>query len=327
MEAKDTKQTIMIDASSLKHISCFREFYRLVVKGYKAKDVYKGDYSMAYGSAIHKFLEGYYGCKPLEDCIKMATDYYRPFNDTVKYSIREFRYVENLIKTCNEYRKHYPRALENINNIMLDSNDFQPHLDIKDKQTIEYKFAITLHETDKYILVLTGTVDLVCSYAGIEILLVDHKSTSTSVEYADDFFSNYALDIQTMLYSKVYKESLKLNYYPMVLINGIFISKPTQKAEKEGIFDGVEFKRSPPISYSSEQMEQFNIWFDRQISLINDHLYESFINAENDFNLASCKSGKYNCQFLNVCKLPTKFHQGALDNNFIVKQYNPLEFR
>jgi len=325
---EDAKTTIMIDASSLKHISCFRKFYRMVVKGYRAKDVYKGDYKMAYGSAIHKFLEAYYACKPMVDCIKAATDLYRPFNDSIKYSPREFRYNENLVKTCLEYRKHFTRlgTVEN-NNIQIPDSDFQPHVDVKDKQTIEYKFAITLHETDDYILVLTGTVDLVCSYAGIDILLVDHKSTATSTEYSDDFFSNYALDIQTMLYSKVYKESLKLGYYPMILINGIFISKPTKEAEKENVFDGVEFKRSSPISYSNEQMGQFNFWFSKKIAEIINYLESNFFGAEADFNLSFCKNGFSTCQFFDVCKLPLRFHQASLENNFVVKQYNPLEFR
>lgn len=326
-EENSDKQTVMIDASSLKHISCFRKFYRMVVKGYKSKDVYRGDYKMAYGSAIHKFLEGYYGCKPIKDCVQLATDYYKPFNDTVKYSTREFRFNNNLIKTCEAYQKAFPRSLENDKTILLDSNDFQPHQDIKDKQTIEYKFAIVLYENKKYRLVLTGTVDLVCSYAGIDILLVDHKSTATSAEYSDDFFSAYTLDIQTMLYSKVYKEALKLDYYPMILINGIFISKPTKKSEEQGIFDGVEFKRSSPISYSNEQMEQFNIWFNRKIEEITYYMAHEFRIAEDSFNLSFCNHGTYKCQFFDVCKLPVKFHQASLDNNYIIKMYNPLEFR
>lgn len=323
----DSKQTIMIDASSLKHISCFRKFYRMVVKGYKAKDVYRGDYKMAYGSAIHKFLEGYYACKPIKDCVQLAIDYYKPFNDTVKYSAREFRFNNNLIKTCEAYQKAFPRISFDDNTIKISDNDFQPHSDIKDKQTIEYKFAITIYENEKYRLVLTGTVDLVCSYAGIEILLVDHKSTATSAEYSDDFFSAYALDIQTMLYSKVYKEALKLDYYPMILINGIFVSKPTDKAAKNNIFDGVEFKRSSPISYSNGQMEQFNMWFNEKIAEIKLYMENNFEDVENIFNLSFCKHGTYNCQFFDVCKLPIKFHQAALDNNFITKTYNPLEFR
>lgn len=324
------KRTIFIDASSLKHISCFRKFYRMVVKGYKTKDSYKSDVPMAYGSAIHKFLEGYYNCLPMTKCVDMATEYYKPYSENVGYSPREFRYNNNLINCCKEYQKQYPRLKNETDDIITHHNDFQPHLNEKDKKTVEYKFAITIYENDNYILVLTGTVDLVCSYAGIDILLVDHKSSSSSAEYSDNFFDDYVLDIQTMLYSKVYKESLKLDYYPMVLINGIFVSKPTQKAEKEGIFDGVEFKRSAPISYSAEQMETFNTWYDITVAGIINQLNNNFKEAENIYNLTQCKAGYNNshkCQYFDVCKLPKKFHAGALESNFFVKIYNPLEFR
>lgn len=324
------KRTIFIDASSLKHISCFRKFYRMVVKGYKTKDSYKSDVPMAYGSAIHKFLEGYYNCLPVMDCIKMATDYYKPFSENVGFSPREFRYTENLIKCCVAYKDKYPRLKNETDDIITHHNDFQPHLNEKDKRTVEYKFAITIYENEFYILVLTGTVDLVCSYSGIDLLLVDHKSSSSSAEYSDNFFDDYVLDIQTMLYSKVYKESLKLDYYPMVLINGIFVSKPTKKAEAEGVFDGVEFKRSSPISYSAEQMEAFNFWYDMQIKLIIDQIESNFLYAELGYNLTQCKAGYNNshkCQYFDVCKLPKKFHDSALQNNFTTKIYNPLEFR
>lgn len=331
MNEPDTKQTIMIDASSLKHISCFRKFYWMVVKGYKNKE-FSGsrfEYAMAYGSAIHKFLENYYGCKPIKDCVDAATEFYKPYSDSVPFNNKEFRYNTNLIKTCGYYSEKFKREKNELStyDISIPSDDFQPLLNTKDEKTIEYKFCITIYENDKYRLVLTGTVDLVCSYRNIELLLVDHKSTATNVDKADDYFSDYCLDIQTMLYSKVYKEQLGLDYYPPILINGIFIKKPTIKAEKEGIFDGVEIIRSPPISYSAEQMEQFNFWLEREISYIKLQLDTDFIGSENNFNLTQCKLAGQRCQYFDVCKLPLKFHASKLESSFDIKQYNPLKFR
>ena len=337
METENDKITIMIDASSLKHISCFRKFFWMVVKGYKNKEFGSGskyEYAMAYGSAIHKFLENFYGCKPVDECVNAAIEFYRPYSDSVPFSDREFRYNTNLIKTCAAYSEQFKRikdrtdgGADNEENIIIHHDDFQPLLNTEDKKTIEYKFSIIIYENAKYRLILTGTVDLVCSYRNIELLLVDHKSTATSADKSDGFFSEYVLDIQTMLYSKVYKEQLKLDYYPPVLINGIFIKKPTQKAEKLGIFDGVEIKRSPPISYSEEQMEQFNMWFNERVAEIKLYLVNNFDNVERIFNLSQCKIGGQTCQYFDVCKLPLKFHQGVLDARFEQKQYNPLKFR
>lgn len=329
----DEKQTIMIDASSLKHISCFRKFYWMVVKGYKNKVFSDREYPMAYGSAIHKFLENYYGCRPLIDCINVAKDFYKPYSNNIPFNNKEFRYTENLLKTCEAYSEKYRRIKDTTSTdadaeeIIIHNDDFQPLFNIKGEKTIEYKFSVLLYENEKYRLVLTGTVDLPCSYRSIELLLVDHKSTGTNVDKAQEFFDDYALDIQTMLYSKVYKEQLRLDYYPPVLINGIFIKKPTQKAEKEGIFDGVEIIRSPPISYSEEQMEQFNQWYNERIAEIKLYLVNNFEEVERIFNLTQCKLAGQRCQYFDVCKLPLKFHTSKLESSFEVKQYNPLKFR
>lgn len=319
------KQKIFFDASSLKQIACFRRFYNIVVQGLKAKE--SKDYKMAYGSAFHKFLENYYLCRPIKDCINIAADYYRPYNANVPAHPREFHTSGHLIKSCHEYIKQFPRVSLENEEIAIHPDDFQPHIDTNNRDTIEYKFSIKVYETDKYELILSGTIDLVCEYGGYKLILVDHKTTSTSIEYAENYFDEYALDIQTMLYSKVYKEGLNLAYYPSIIINGIFKKKPTQKAEKENIFDGVAFKRSAPISYSAEQMEIFNEWYNAMLADIKFSLDADFKYAYNNYNLAACQQAYGPCAFINVCKLPNNLQAGALEARFYKKEYNPLEFR
>jgi hypothetical protein len=288
---------------------------------------------MAYGSAIHKFLEGYYSCLPIRQCVEMALEFYRPWHEAVPFNKLEFRYNNNLIKTCMAYATEYKRVYgdDEEKDILLNSADFQPRKISEEKNAVEYKFAFLIWQNDFYELYLTGTVDLVASYAGLDLLLVDHKSTGFSFNKVDEFFDGYSLDIQTMLYSMVYKEKLNLDHYPMVLINGIFISKPTVKSEKEGTFDGVQFKRSQPIDYNdgvlNEKMNQFEKWYKRIVEGLIAYLETDITLMYDDYNLAACKEGFQPCAFLDVCKLPRRFHAATLEARYDVKEYNPLKFR
>lgn len=317
------KRLIFIDASSLKNYTCNRAFFWTVKESYqKVREDSK--HALSYGSAIHIFLEHFYKGLPVSECLALAVKYYAPFHETLSMSAYEFRTMSNLQNTCLAYAKRYPRNI---------TGDFKPHQDNENSKTVEYKFAIPLWSNNKYQLVLSGTVDLPCSYLGYPLILVDHKTSSMQFAKAEAYMSGYTLDIQTMLYSKVYKEILGLDAYPPVMINGIFVNKPTKAATDKGLWNGVNFYRSGVIAYSEEQMEDFNIWFDRTIGEIIGII--SMATASEDagetyvynHNIASCKSGYGHCKFFEVCNKPRRFHQTSLDHNYIVKQYNPLAFR
>jgi len=317
------KRLIFIDASSLKNYTCNQAFFWTVKESYQKINAYS-KHALSYGSAIHIFLEHFYKGLLVSECLALAVKYYTPFHETLSMSDSEFRTMSNLQQTCLVYAKRYPRNV---------TEDFKPHQDNETNKTVEYKFAIPLWSNNKYQLVLSGTVDLPCSYLGYPLLLVDHKTSSMHFAKAKEYMSGYSLDIQTMLYSKVYKEILELDTYPPVMINGIFIKKPTKIASDKGLWDGVNFYRSNIIAYSEEQMEDFNIWFDRTIGEIINII--SLATASEDagenynynYNIASCKSSYGHCKFFEVCNKPRRFHQTLLNQNYIVKQYNPLAFR
>jgi hypothetical protein len=319
------KRQVYIDASALKESACLRHLWWDAVIGYTPTGSKQKEYKMAYGSGIHKFLENYYLLKPsVKDCIQSGVDYYQPWNDELNITNWEFRTGNNMFKTCKAYAVRYPRRKEQ-ETLFLATDDFHPLVDPTGKPYVEYKFALPIYSGKDYDLILCGTIDLICSYDGESPLLVDHKTTANKVEEAQYFFRQFDFNIQTMLYSKVWKETHGLDYYPKVLINGIFLKKPTKKAEDAGIFDGVEILRSHVIEYTNEEMDNFDKWFDGKLETIISYLDSG---EEVPFDMSCCgpKFSKM-CQYYEVCKLPKSFQQGRLDCDFEIQQYNPLAFR
>ena len=312
------KIPIFFDASALKNASCFRHFWRSVVQGYKSKGKEARGHAMAYGSGIHKFLEVLYKGGTKRDGLQVALDYYTPWDKTLNLTNFEFRTASNLLKVCNKYHRVF---------LSNDKLDFTPLTDKDGKKLVEYKFSVKIWENDTYILYLAGTIDLICEYEGYTNLIVDHKSTSVREDHGK-FFSQYDWDIQPMLYSKVWREANGLDNYPPVLINGIFVKKPTKKAEEAGgMFDGVEFDRSGVIEYDDDRMSKFTDWLNKRVKSIIYYLENPLLNPLDNYEMAACKSIYGTCPFFGVCKLPEEYQASALEQEFEIIKYNPLKFR
>jgi hypothetical protein len=321
------KPTFYIDSSGLKLLTCWRKFYNKVIKGRASKD--SRMYYAAYGSAGHKFTELYYKSQPLIDCLQAAIDYYKPYSEKLDTSPYEFRTTNNLINVLKQYAITYPREVVTdkiTGKKMYYPTDFTPLVNQFGDRAIEFKFSRPLYSCDLFNLVLCGTIDLACSYAGHSLLLVDYKFTGTQQAKSDAFLDDFSWDIQPMLYSMYFKEELGLAEYPPVMIRGVFCKKCTKEAEKKGIFDGVLIKDSPIMSFKEAQMNEFKRWLDVTISYIVSQLTAEFKNEKNsymDYNMAACKF----CDYHDICKLPLEHQQGKIDYAMTYVPYEPLKFR
>lgn len=317
------KIDIYFDASLLKDSSCFRRIWWRTVGGYRPGNSLRADnYKAGFANAVHYFMQDWYlGMSP-KDAVIRGMKYYEQFNDKINWTDFEFRSTANFLKICLAYAKQYKDRTE----------DFQILQNMQDQKIIEYKFSIPIWENEKYRLILAGTVDLVCAYQGYPILLVDHKLDSMS-KTEKSFFRQFDMDIQTMMYSKVYKDKLGLEEYPPVMINGIFCKKPTKKSQDAGLYDGVVFERSPIIQYSKEDMDGFEDWLTNKINVLCFWLEK--ITKENlkpsqmpVHERAACKINFGGlCEYFDVCKLPPMFHEAKLNGSFKDEKYNPLTFR
>ena len=305
------KQIIYIDASSLKDCAgCFRKYYLNNLKGYNP--INDKEYKMAYGTAFHYFVEGFYNKLPLSETIEKAVNYYTQHLEGVVFPEDEYKTPSHLISVCKKYAETFS------------SDCIEPLRSAEGKPLTECKFAIPWFHTPEHEFILCGTIDLCAYYDGV-LCLIDHKTTSTYFANADMFLKLFEMDIQVILYCYIYKTLHGLETPPHFLVNGIFLKRQTAKAAKDGIFDGVNFKRSSVITITNEKLLEFSVWLERwktnMLELLN-------IGALFDHpNFAYCKTAYGACKYFSICSAPIDCREGIIEHHFIQKEYNPLKFR
>lgn len=328
-EESSTLPVVYVDASSLKDSSCSRRLIYNNYYGYRYQSS-ASNYKAGYGSAIHRGFEFYYGSsRTLEDqkkAIQISSDYYAPYTKYIPQTDKEYRTPTHLVKTLEEYFKRYNP----------DSETLEPIKGLVTPGLLETKFtypAILLDprlKSPHFELIIAGTIDMIASYEGREVFL-DHKSTGSLLGYKDSFFADLFMSVQMKLYTLILWK-LTGQIFPF-MINGIFIKRTTQAGEKAKIFDGANFERYGPRTYSEEQLQEFEKWLvERLIGFKHDCEYQHTSNALHPQpphtithpNFAACNP-KFPCQYINVCSLNPS-EQGSVLKMMNQEQYNPLKF-
>jgi hypothetical protein len=329
--AQPAKPIIFADASSLKDSSCLRRLIYNNFYGFR-QGTQASNYKAGYGSAFHKAMEYWYSTsvknKEVEGVsIQKATDYYKAYTPYISQNEYEFRTPTHLVKCLEFYFKIYNQDAETL----------RPIKGIITPGLLETRFtypAVLLSDdfySEHFELIIAGTVDMIASYNGQEVF-VDHKTTGTKWGYKDSFFKDFDLSVQMMLYTLMLKK-LTGNLFPFI-INGVFIKKPTQAAEKKGEWDGVGFERYGPKSYSVGQLEQFeNTWLIPRIRDFKLWLEASYLSLEfktcdpskiTEPNFSSCQT-KFPCPYIGACSQDPK-DQGRVLGMMHREEYNPLKF-
>lgn len=306
------KQIIYIDASSLKDCGgCYRKYWLNNHLGLTPST--DKEYKMAYGTAFHLFAENFYKRVPVRTCIELAVSYYTKHLEDVVFPEDEYKTPTHLIKVCERYAEEY------------ENDCITPLIGANGEALTEAKFALPWFHTNTYEFILCGTIDLVCKYDGI-LCLVDHKTTSTFIGNAEHFLRSFELDIQVTLYSYIYKLLHGLDKAPEFLINGVFLKKQTLKGSKEGVFDGVGFKRSSSLIHTTnERLEEFTQWLDRWKSNLTTILESMEI--YDTPNYSYCKTSYGVCKYFEICSAPIDSRDILIECKYTRKEYNPLHFR
>lgn len=307
------QKKIFIDASSLKQISCWRKFYRNSILGLVHKDTIKSDYKMAFGSAFHIFIKNFYSGVPLKESIKEAEEYYAVYNEQIPET--EWRTSYHLVSSCLHYANTFPDR--NLDELKFDKNSEGVTL-------AEQTFAVPHWQNSNYVMILCGTIDGYGSWGG-EKCIIDNKTTADQTDF---YFFQYEWEIQMMFYS--YMDNMihrRGDKYLPVVINGIFLKKPTQKAAKEDIFDGCKIGRSGLISFTVEQMQEFEVWLFSNLTKVKIALENNLETLENSYNMAACKEmyGSF-CKYFQICKASPSLQKQVLENYYVTKPYEPLLF-
>lgn len=327
-----TKPTIFIDASSLKDSSCLRRLVYNNFYGFRGRES-KTEYILGYGSAFHKALEYWYSCdRSVPEnkgiAIQKALDYYKPFTPFISQKPYEFRTPDHLSKSITQYFNIYNQDAESLKPI---KGLITPGL-LETKWTYPAELLDSRLSSEYFNLVIAGTIDMIASYFGEEIF-VDHKTTATKWGDKDKFFLDYDLDIQMMLYSLMLKKLTGNNF--RFMINGVFLKGVTKAAEKEGEFDGVNFERYGPRSYSEMRLSQFEfMWLVPKLLQFKDWLqtyYHSWSLMENmtpdmlvNPNFSACHP-KFGCPYISICSKDPQDQAGIL-KLMTRESYNPLKF-
>lgn len=325
------KPILYVDASSLKDSSCERRLIYNNYYGYRNQSS-AANYKASYGSAIHRALEYWYGsdrslaAENQKIAIQKASDYYKPYIKYIPNSDKEFHTPTHLVKTLEKYFQRYN----------ADAEELEPIKGIITPGLLETKFTYPAALLDSRLksphfeLTIAGTVDMIAGYQGGEIF-VDHKSTGKMFGYKDTFFEDLYNSVQMKLYTLMLKR-LTARVFPF-MINGIFVKKVTQAAEKAKEFDGVNFERFGPRSYTDSQLDEFEGWLIlRLLSFKNEAEYQH-INGGLDHqaphtltrpNFAACVSG-FPCPYIKVCSRD-KSEQSGILKLMNREAYNPLTF-
>lgn len=320
-----TKPIIFLDASALKESDCLRRLIYIIHYGFNKFGSNKFlNYKAGYGSAFHRALEYWYKL-PQEvrhnkqeahphqlKAIELAVNYYEPFTRYVPAeNVREFRTQDHLINSILAYFERYTGTADLIEPISL---------------LQETKFDIPYYGCAEFELHLTGTIDLIASFMGQEIF-VDHKTTS-AWGAPKDYFNEYKLSVQMMFYSWILQKLVGRRLPCM--INGVFLKKQGAKSIR---FDGANLERSPLITFTDEQMMEFDEWVITKIDRIVEWLGDYFCSekVEGAFpkpppNFPSCTGGKFsNCAYFHACSLTPELQDSVL-RTWEQYRYNPLTF-
>lgn len=324
------KHTLLLDASLLKESECDCKINYIHNRGLITS---VENYKMSYGTAGHKFIASYLRGLPIKDSIKLAADYYMTKCHTAP--IDDFRTIEHLIKTLQEYPTVYP----------LNTDSLIP-LTINEKVCIELPFAMPLHallDTLKFEhifealqladteVMIVGTIDQIgeIKYESTKVI-VDNKFTA--IWDSEGYFQEQALGYQMKFYSWFVRKSGLFNSWLSVIINGIFIKKPTAKSKDKLTgklipvvgWNGAIFKRSSLITFDDERMENFENFLAKRILNFAENIISN--RWEQNNNMCGTKFGM--CQFAKICSASKDIREEIINStSYSFRKYDPAEFQ
>lgn len=298
------KYIFRIDPSVYKEMDCLRYIFYKLVQGYSLGSVTKNPI-LEYGTAGHKFLQARFDGKSFEEQLAAAhTHFGQPDIIVPENEWRNIGHLTNTLVNYDLHEKTYGTPLTGV--------------------ATEMRFMYPFYRTDKVEVLICGTVDLRAIDRQQGPVIVDHKFTSAWNK--DEYFREYDLSVQLMIYKWICDKLFDLDYGCM--INGIFISK-TKPAS---------FQRSDVFRYSPYQIQGcMNHLMGKVVEIVRGFevlLANPAIDLDTVFppNYCACVK-RYGekaspCIYTMVCKQPTSEEMNnAAKAMFEQKRYDPMLFQ
>lgn len=317
-----------LDASAARKSNCKLRLKRIVIEGLKDKVTYS---DTLYGSAFHLFVKTMYSTGgDFAQGINVAT---LKFSEPCEVrSGKKHLTQEHLIKTCVDYWNNFKKT-DDFETLMIDG-----------KAAVEQDFDIPYYQEETedaiYQVNLSGTIDGIGKFPRGCYAFRDYKTHSLWAVSKEgrgesyiqkeiaEYFKDFDLSCQLMFYAvsllllaqkNPETELGKLLSQPIAsFINGIFLSgtEPTR------------FARSQIRIYQKQELQDFQL-------VINGLAQQLVWLAKNpDYDnrdgiaCGACVDDRYDCEFKRLCinHYDKSIRKLLVDQAFIQKQYNPLEF-
>ena len=303
-KTKDGRYIVKIDASLYTQSACPRRMWYMGGRGLR----YDGkSHKMEYGTAFHKALQEYYTTFNTTKAVAVAVEHYA--QPDIHIPDNDFRDIGHLIATLHQYFTEY-EVIDGLRPVMDD-----------DGPLLEQRFAIP-YFTDGNLLdvVLCGTVDMIGTFNGINVI-VDHKTTA--LMQVEKYLDSYQNSPQMMFYSMIYKQ-LFPNEERGVVINGIFLSRTGKN----------KFQRSTIITFPNHVLNEFAAHLHNVITDFANGLYAVIADGKDpekeflpNFNCCQTKFGE--CSFSPVCTTPRQDDRETLVTSLFTttNTYDPLKFQ
>jgi hypothetical protein len=290
----------------------------MIAEGYR----YQGNsVNIEYGSAWHIFRERY---------ILSGGDYSQAWKEASNYLInapiiqeRNFKWldVQHLKGSCDRYKELFGVEVgKSYGQFEIVKHEGKP--------LIESTFAFEYYKSETLTIILAGTIDeiVILPYG---IYGIGDDKTTSKWDY-DGYLNTYAASSQLRFYyfcmmwfGKKFPDSLW----------GQIVSKGQIGCYINGVFLGnvktTEFKRSKIFSFREDEMEEFGWSLDDLIQKLQRYVNSS----KGSSDIFPIREGFFNgsctfCPFMKSCLAATQeISRVILDNDFVKRNYNPLEFR
>lgn len=318
------KTIIRLDASALKESSCLLRTYNTVVKGYRS-DLNSID--IMYGLAFHAFIHEMKLCggKDFSKATQVAVEIFR--RPSYMKPKKQWMTEPHMLNTCFSYWNEVAANDEWRTVEHEGIQDYHGTPKLIKAPLVELKFAIPYYQDDFCEVILCGTIDDIARRgANGAYVIRDYKTTS--VWGTQEYFNSYRLSPQLYFYVFIMHEYARL--YPDSLIADI-VKTGSLGAMIEGIFlkgeKPASFEKSEVFFFKPKQLADFKQILDKKIADIVAMIKSGKPPVKEGLLNGSCATLYGACKYANACAAPDEIAAGhVLNNNFITKTYDPLNF-
>ena len=314
-----------VDATSLTGSSCMFRWKSQILDGLREP---KMSCDVVYGIAVHAFVDEMYQSGDMGRAVAALKKAFA----IPKYDKPDKKHMSDImhcLDTSTSVWRDFCCKEEKFQ--LLQLNKRQEDGTDKLCAATEINFSLPYYEDDTLSVSLTGTMDKLGKFTNNGIYANgDWKSTSARSDSPfriKDYFSSYEMSVQLKLYR--FALMLMAERYPDSILGqigatntGSFIDAIFVRANpRESVFI-----RGPVTVWTQEQMSEFKLMLDKKIAelavAVRDNKFDKDGLAT---GVCQLKFGK--CMMWNYCRQTNPAIQELiLKKDFIVRQYNPLNF-